>query len=207
MSSFNIILNSNNVEKNNGYANQLVFKFINGSFTIKPNMKIQLVSAQIPYSFYNISNYYNNQSFNILWPQGSGMTTFNVVIPNGFYSLSDLNKYIKFFCDTNNLYLIDNAGNHVYYINLSVNTTYYANQLNLYTIPTSLPSGYTAPSGFQYPSSIKTPQIQILNNNFQKYLGFPVGLYPAPTQSTNYEKLSSPCHRIYSWHFFTFFLR
>jgi len=190
MSSFNLILNSNNVVKNNGYANQLVFQFIGGSFTIKQGMKIQLVSAQIPYSFYNISNYYNNQSFNILWPQGSNMTTFNVIIPNGFYSISDLNKYIKFYCDTNNLYLIDSGGNHVYYINISVNTTYYANEIALYPIPTSLPSGYTAPSGYQFPTSTKTPQLQILNNNFQKFIGFDYGSYPSIPQNTLYNKLS-----------------
>jgi len=191
MSSFNIILNSKNVVKNNGFSNQLIFTFINGSFTIKENMKIQLISAQIPYSFYNISNYYNNQTFNILWPKLTNMITYTLTIPNGFYSVSDLNKYIKFFCDSNNLYLIDNNGNRVYYINFTVNTTYYGNQINLINIPTSLPSGYTAPSGFQFPNISKTPQIQILNNNFQYYLGFNEGLYPPTIQSTPYEKLST----------------
>ena len=118
------------------------------------------------------------------------MTTYNIVIPNGFYSVSDINNYIKFYCDTNNLYLIDSSGNHVYYINFSVNITYYGNQISLYKIPISLPTNYTAPIGFQFPTSIKTPQIQILNNNFQNYIGFPQGLYPSVVQSTNYEKLS-----------------
>ena len=191
MSSFNIILNSKNVIKNNGYSNQLIFYFINGSFTIGQNMKIQLISAQIPYSFYNISNYYNNQTFNILWPKLGNMISYTVTIPNGFYSISDVNKYIKFFCDTNNLYLMDSTGSHVYYINVSTNTTYYGNQINLTNVPTTLPSGYTAPSGFQFPTVSKTPQIQILNNNFQYYIGFTEGLYPPTVQSVSYEKLSN----------------
>jgi hypothetical protein len=190
MSSFNVILNSNNVKINNGYANQLIFEFINGSFTIKPNMKIQLVSAQIPYSFFNISNFYNNQKFNILWPRGSLMINYNVIIPNGFYSVSDINKYIKFFCDLNNLFLIDGGGNRVYYINFSNNSTYYSNQLNLYTIPSSLPSGYSSPLNWTFPNVAKTPQIEILDNNFVIYSGFDVGLYPSTPQSINYEILS-----------------
>jgi hypothetical protein len=191
MSSFNIILNSNNVIKNNNYANQLQFNFINGSFSVKKNMKLQLVSAQIPYSFYNISNYYQNNKFNVYWPKGTQMVLYNITLPDGFYSVDSINKYLKYWSELNNLYLIDNNGNHIYYINMSVNTTYYANEIILTPIPSSLPTNWTAPSGFQFPNMLKTPQIEILNNNFQKFLGFNYSLYPSSPQSTLYDVLSS----------------
>jgi hypothetical protein len=190
--SFNIILNSNNVVKNNNYANQLVFNFINGSFNVKKNMKLQLISAQIPYSFFNISNYYQNNKFNIYWPRGTNMILFNVTIPDGFYSVDTLNKYIKFFCDQNNLFLKDSTGNNVYYINFSINTIYYGIELLINPIPSSLPSGYTtAPPGFIFPNINKTPQIEILNNDFKNYLGYKPGLYPSSPQSTVYNVLSN----------------
>ncbi len=51
-------------------------------------------------------------------------------------------------CITNGLYLKDSGGNNVCYLSVQYNTTYYANQILAYTVPTSLPSGYTAPGIF-----------------------------------------------------------
>ena len=192
MSSFNIILNSNDVVKQNGYANQLVFNFINGNFSIKKGMKLQLVSAQIPYSFYNISNYYNNTKFNIYWPRGTQMVLFNLNLPDGFYSINTFNNYIKYFCDINNLYLIDSNGNKIYFINFSVNLTYYSIELTISPVPSSNPQGYQSPpQGFQFPNITKTPQVEILNNKLKNYLGFKEGLYPSNPQSILYNVLST----------------
>ena len=59
------------------------------------------------------------------------------------------------------------------------NPTYYANQIILKTIPTTLPAGYTAPSNWAgYPGTALTPYVEILStNHFGKFLGFTAGNY------------------------------
>jgi hypothetical protein len=181
----------NNVIQKNGFYNQLKYDFINGSFTVKDKQKLQLVTAQIPYSMFNISNNNNNNKFNILWPKGSGLTTYNITIPDGFYSYNDLNNYIQYYCKLNGLYLLDSNSNVQNYISISSNTTYYSVQINLSVIPISLPSGWSNPSSLQFPSVAQTPRIQILNNKFQNYLGFSEGTYPSSQQITAYYALSN----------------
>lgn len=189
--SFNLILNRNNVIQQNGFYNTLQFQFINGAFTVTDDMYIQLTNAQIPYSTFNISKFLNNNTFNILWPKGGVFITYNVVIPDGFYSYDDLNDYILFYCKNNGLYLSDADGNIYNYINIRSNSTYYGVELNLSLIPSSLPVSYTNPANLQLPNISQTPRIEILNNKFSEYIGYSVGIYP-PTvpQLTSYNKLS-----------------
>jgi hypothetical protein len=58
------------------------------------------------------------------------------------------------------------------------NLNYYANQVITKQIPSSLPSGFSEPSGFPYaPSAFRAPYIEILNNNFTKLIGLSAGNY------------------------------
>jgi hypothetical protein len=58
------------------------------------------------------------------------------------------------------------------------NLNYYANQIITKQIPSTLPSGFTAPSGFPYPpTAFRSPYIEILNNNFTKLIGLSTGNY------------------------------
>ena len=64
---------------------------------------------------------------------------------------------------------------------------YYANQIIAYTVPTSLPIGYTASSNWVgYPIVSRTPYIEILSgSNFGNFIGFSVGNY-GKDKTTNY---------------------
>ena len=56
-------------------------------------MYVMLSSAQIPYSFFNITSAYNNNRFTFSFPTGAGAgiyTNFNITIPDGFYTIEDL---------------------------------------------------------------------------------------------------------------------
>jgi hypothetical protein len=141
-----------------------------------------LSSAQIPYSMFNITAAYNNNAFNFYFPSGpssTSYTTYNIIIPDGFYTISDLNSYMQQYAISNGLYLIDSGGNYVYYISVQYNATYYANQLIAKLVPTSLPTGYTDPSNWiGYPTVSRTPYLEILSSsNFGTYLGFSTGQY------------------------------
>jgi hypothetical protein len=57
-----------------------------------------LSSAQIPCSILNITDAYNINIFRLSFPTGSGASTytdFTVTIPNGFYTIDDLNSYMQ----------------------------------------------------------------------------------------------------------------
>jgi hypothetical protein len=199
--SFTLIINSSNVVNRNTNATYQ-YNFIGGNFQVDDDMDVMLSSAQIPYSIFNITSTYNNNKLIIGFPTGAATnsyTTFNITFPDGFYLVSDIRYYIQQFCITNGLYLINANGENVYYIDFQTDTTYYANQILLFTVPRSLPVGWTQPSnwiGYSTFSSDRTPYIQLAaNNQFHEYLGFNNGIYPngATTtgNTTNYSILSN----------------
>ena len=85
---------------------------------VSKTFEMAISQATIPYSWYKITSNYANNSFSFQWPTGV-YTAFT--IPDGFYTVSDLNAYIQQVCITNGWYLIDGTGSNVYYVNLSIN--------------------------------------------------------------------------------------
>jgi len=183
--SFNLILNSSNVVGSNN--NTFNYNFIGGNFLVDENTDICVASATIPYSWYNITI---AQTITVTWPGGG---TYLWSIPAGFYTVSDLNLLLQTFCITNNLYLINASGVYVYYLALYTNTTYYKVQLIAQLIPTSLPSGYSAPSSWPgYPATTATPSITLSSTSaqFNSIIGFANGTFPSVT-SANISVLST----------------
>jgi len=181
MATFTIVLNSNNVVPNT-YNTQYRYNFINGNFKIDNGSEMCISSIVIPYSWFNISQTYGNNSFSFTFPQTSGVVTYNVTIPDGFYSVSDLNNFFQNYCITNGLYLINASGQYVYYMVFTVNATVYGNQILFYPVPTSLPTGYTAPSNWVgFPASTLCPTLTIPAQtgltSLGIFLGFSSGTY------------------------------
>ncbi len=98
-----IIINSSNVT-NKSTNSQFTYKLINGNFKIPPNSKICISSVQIPYSIFNITSTYNNNKFTLSWTVGSTFTVYDIVLPDGFYSVTDINQFIQLFCLENGFY-------------------------------------------------------------------------------------------------------
>ena len=192
-SNFTLVLNSSNAINSGGYYNSFQYNFINGGFQVLNDSEICLTQLTIPYSWSNVNSiFYNNASFQYRWIVGSTPTTFTINLPTGFYSLTQINQYLQSQMIANGTYLIDSGGNFVYYISITSNPTYYTNQIVCFPVPTSLPSGYTQPSGFAgYPSIASTPQLVILNNNFGSLIGYTDGSYPPVVQSTSYSTLGN----------------
>lgn len=190
-----IIINSNNLVEN-GFNNTYQYNFPTGSVTFKDD-QIAIAQISIYYSWFNISSQttgaqYNNNVFQYIWYDAGGAATYTVTLPDGFYEISDINAYLQYVFVTNGHYLVDGAGDFVYYMELKVNQTYYGVQLNSYPIPTGLPAGWTNPAGMTFPAVASTPQLIVLStNNFADVIGFTAGTYPTVTQATNYSVLSS----------------
>jgi len=147
-------------------------------------------SLAIPYSWFNVSSSYNNNTISITFPYLATTTTLNITIPNGFYSVSDINNYIGLQCLNYGLYLINATGSYVYYFQVYSNATYYTNTVVLSLVPTALPSGYTQPStgfwsatsGNGLPTSQSTPSFTLASSgSINKILGFATGTYAATT--------------------------
>ena len=188
---FNLTINSTNVA--NSLNNMYQYQFKNGAFEVPAGAEMMITSFQIPYSWYNITSRYNNNSFKIYWPNGAvgNYTDFTLTLDDGFYTVNALNARIQQFCIEKGMYLTDGSGNNVYYVSVSPNSTAYANQIITKLIPLN-GTGYTVPSNFAgYPVTTKrTPYIEILNNNFSKYLGFTANTYGI-NQIADYNVLSN----------------
>jgi hypothetical protein len=89
---FNLTINSTNVA--NSLNNMYQYQFKNGAFEVPANAEMMITSFQIPYSWYNITTRYNNNSFKIYWPSsvvnsitltngGSGYTAVPTVVFTG----------------------------------------------------------------------------------------------------------------------------
>jgi hypothetical protein len=149
-----------------------------------------LSSVNLFYSWFNVSSAFNNNSFSFTFTTGAGTATYNVTIPDGYYSVSDLNSYLQFFMINNGLYLVNGSGANIYYIELVENASQYALQLNCYPFPTALPAGWTNPAGLTFPAVASTPQLIVPNTGFSTWSGITSGTYPAVIQASTYSKIS-----------------
>ena len=186
MGSYNLILNSSNVV--GSYNTTFLYKFIQGNFIVGENAEMCVSSITIPYSWFNISTaFYQNASFQYRWySNATTYTTYTLTLPDGYYAISDINNALQNYMISQNQYLINTSTSQYYYfISLYTNTTYYTNQFILNPIPSSLPSGYTAPSGFVYNSNASTPIVVIGSNKFGNIIGYSSGLYPTSTLTTS----------------------
>ena len=105
MSSFTLIFNSSNLSNSNNNS-IYTYNFMNGGFRIDDDMEVMVSSAQIPYSIFNITSAYNNNSFVLNFPTdstSSSYTQFTITFPDGLHTMSDFNNYIDQFCITNGL--------------------------------------------------------------------------------------------------------
>ena len=155
--SYTLVLNSTNVvsgTSNNTYQ----YKFILGSLKLK-DYEMAISSFVLPYSWFNVTNIYNNKTISFSFPTAATTTPLNITLPEGFYTVSDIQNYICLQCIAAGLYLIDSSGNYVLYANIYSNATYYANTINLSAVPTTLPSGYFYATSGIYSSAGGLPTV------------------------------------------------
>lgn len=189
-----IIFNSTNLVSDNQYNNVFRYVFPAGGAKFKNN-SIALGELTMYNSFYNITSattysQYDNNFFQYIWVDGN---TYDVLIPDGYYEIADINTYLQSVMTTNKHYLLNSSSEQVFYLEMEVNSNVYAVQFNCYAVPSTLPSGWSLPSGASWtlPTSDETPQFVISSsNNFYKVVGFSAGTYPSTAQSSTYSATS-----------------
>ena len=131
---------------------------------------------------------------------GSGSTinlnnaVYNWTIPDGYYSISDLNYWLQSQFIINKLYATITSGN-VYFYDMVQNSVRYSVQVDSYYIPTSANAttlGYTPAVGsaWSWPSSNQTPQLT-WNSTFGALIGQLGITFPSAIQATNQSTLST----------------
>lgn len=167
-----IVLNRSNIVQD-GDNNKMIYQFP-GSVHFKDSY-IALSQVSMYYSWFNISEQFNNNIIQYTWRVGAVLTTFTVDIPDGLYEIAKINEYLQFAMIQNGHYLINAVGDNVYYLEVEVNPSRYAVQMNTYLVPTALPAGYTQPASWVgYSANTFNPQI-ILPANINLIFGFTAG--------------------------------
>lgn len=196
---FVLVLNASNIVQD-GFNNTLIYNFPN-SIVLKDKY-IAVSQIVMYYAWFNIQQSYSNNIFTYTWTVGAGPpAVFTVTIPDGIYDIKDINAYLQFRMINNGHYLINAAGNNVYYAELLVNANRYAIQLNTFQVPTALPAGFTQPANFAgYPAQTFNPIVSF-PDNFDNIVGYqPIGgivfssnnnvnnayVPPSPSTANNY---------------------
>ena len=147
------------------------------------NHEIAIQSISMYYSWVNISQLLQNNTFSYTWTVGVTTTTYTITIPDGLYELSTLNNLFQFNMIQNGTYLINATSQNVYYAEFLVSPSLYKFQINTFPVPTSLPATYTAPvanvaAGYAafpgYPTTTRNPVVTI-PSAFNSTMGFSAG--------------------------------
>lgn len=193
-----VIITGRNVI-NDQFKNRYRFYFPSGQIHFKDH-DVCLSRIQIWNSIYNITTQLRNNEFQLIWNADTA-TTYTITIPNGQYTVAELNLFLQYVCIQNNLYLITDTGDYSYYFELLDNPSANLVQLICYALPSTLPAGWTIPPGASWtlPLADTTPQIVFpADNLFHTLLGFDAGTYPAATQTTDYTVLAQSVDAIYN---------
>jgi len=140
------------------------------------NKEVALAYLGLYYSWRNVTQNNNNNKFGYIWVNN---VFYPIDLPDGFYSIFDLNNFMQQITMTNNNhFVLDVSNEKVFFIDIKVNPTYYSATTTCR--PISVPNGGSNPHSLQLGN---VPQLQILDNNFGSLIGYDVGLYP-PTAGT-----------------------
>ena len=197
--AYTLVLNSANVSSSTN--TQFKYAFLGGNFIAK-DMEMCISQVAIPYAFYNVSTFYNNQSFSIIFPVGATTYTLPITLPAGFYQISDINSYIQNQCIANGLYLINSTGQYVYFFTMATNVTYYTTQTLYFPVPTFATYaalGYTLPSTGQWSgtglptTANQVPQLVLpATGGINTIIGYVAGTFPtSSTSATNVSVLGT----------------
>ena len=174
-----LILNSSNITNTDN--SRFTYQFPQGGYTFKDDL-IAVNSISQYFSTFNITTAYNNNSFSYIWVNG---TTYTVSIPNGFYSIAQINAFLQSVMYSNKHYLTTTTGGIVYFLELIINQSRYAVSLNSYLISSTIATAnsWSLPAGASWvlPTNSILPYLVVPATNFGKLIGFASGQFPAGT--------------------------
>ena len=188
-----IVLKSSNITDT---TKNSTFQYEFPNSVVMKDMELSLISASLYYSWFNISDELGNRTFSYQYVVGATTTTRTVTLDEGLYEISDLNKALQFDFIAAGLYLINADGDNVYYAEFLVNSVKNSVDINTYVVPTSLPTGFTAPTGWVgFPTATYNPNIQMAAK-FNEIVGytstFETGLASGGSATLSFSSTTAP---------------
>ena len=168
-----IVLKSSNITDPTTNA---VFKYDFPNSVNLIDHEVALISASMYYSWNNISTVLENRTFQYQYVNGSDTTqTVTVTLDEGLYEISDINKALQFSMINEGLYLTNNEGENVYYLEFVINTVRNSVDINTYSVPTDISGGFTTPSNWVgFPTTTYNPNL-IIPAKFNEIIGYSSG--------------------------------
>lgn len=166
-----VTLTTSNVVTQDGQNSSLVYSFPN-SVQFKDH-SVCVAKVSMYYSWTNINaTPLGNNTFTYQTRTGAAANAaVTVTIPDGVYEISDLNNFLQFTFIAAGFYLINAAGQNVYYAEFLVNPTKYSVDIICFPVPTALPAGFTQPAGWVYYGAVLYTPIITTPANFNKIMG------------------------------------
>jgi hypothetical protein len=206
-----LVLNSQNIVPNSNNS-VLRYNFPTGGVYLQDEF-IGVQQISLYNSVYNISASLNNNVFSYIWVDG---TVNQVVMPSdGIHlSLQQINAYLQSVMVANDHYMLTSTNQFVYFLEIQVNQSRYAFQINAFALSASLAttnnwSQPTPTPSWQLPTNPIVPMLTVPATNFQDLIGFGAGNYPntsitgsqpaqvqTPVVSSPYSVLSSSAPQI-----------
>ncbi|EGZ20627.1 hypothetical protein PHYSODRAFT_495808 [Phytophthora sojae] len=154
------------------------------------NVEVAIQSISMYNSQFNVDSVaYSNNIFKIEMPTAATVSTISITLKDGIYSYTDINRMIQTALVNVGACLVDLNGDNVFWIQLVENSTYYAAQLDVSSVPTALGT-YTRPAtglysatGTGLPTTGRVPRLIVDNAAFGKPIGFSVGQYPSASST------------------------
>lgn len=178
-----IVLTQDNITDS---VNNSTFKYEFRNSVNLTNKEIALASLTMYYSWFNITSAIGNNKFTYTWRADTTTTTYTITLPDGLYTIADINSYMQSIFIDNGHYLINNTtGDYVYYAEFIYNTTLNQVNINTYPVPTSLPAGYSEPTNWDdYPDNYYNPIIT-LSSSFNEIVGYTAGYATSDNYGNN----------------------
>ena len=170
-----VFLNQSHVDTSN--SSMTTMRMNLGAGVNLSGYQVALANISVFNSTFNISSALGNNSFSIGFPNGASsyaLQTFT--ISNGCYSVAQLDALLQGWCLTLGWYLVGASGSNYYFMEFVTNSAQYAIQLNVYPVPTTLPTGYTLPTSGTMLFTLPTGSIRSPSFSFNQAFGNLVGL-------------------------------
>jgi hypothetical protein len=173
---------------NSGLGNRYIYNF-NRDVEFKENMKVGLQSIRVYNSSFNISQEIGNNTITLKWFND----IVNIIIPDGYYEVSDLNFAIQKQLILLGYYYFD-ANSNYYNFEFVINPTEYSININYYALPLLADaSSFTKGSDtWNFPETAENNNyIQItLNSILAEMLGFSAQTVFPTVRTDNFNNLN-----------------
>jgi hypothetical protein len=142
---------------------------------------------EIPYSFFNVMDNYNNNQFTLKIPTAQGIITHDIIMPDGNYSISSFNNFIIQTLIKLGYYYYNSITNvYTTHLLLSASANNYKNYFTFNKIPSTLPTNnsFTNTTSGWGLKGLPTGNTNFITiqfneyNNIGKLIGFTPKIYP-----------------------------